>query len=207
MAKLFRWKGGRMTEIPNDSYGLASLSIYGVATVFGQWDDTPHLLAVGFDAETRHVAEEAGGWKVLSFNHIHKPGTLNSYYSFVTVTGREKLLAAPGSAHWIPQLVPEIYDYDRRQVSTVPTSAGLIGDLPILFALPAFSAPPEILVQVLTTKMQPNVWRPHPHAHSRELLPPSPSTVLTLAKVMLSVDWSSPCIWILPTSKGRTRQC
>ncbi|KAL8755824.1 MAG: hypothetical protein Q9184_004682 [Pyrenodesmia sp. 2 TL-2023] len=148
-ARFFRWKGGRATEIPNNSYSNARLRTYGVATVFGQYKDTPHLLAVGFDAETKDVAEEPGGWKVLSFNHTQDPQ--GHWYSSIGVFRSEQLLAAPGSRHWMPQLLPEIYDYDRRQTATVPTSAGLIGDLPILFGLVAFSAPPHLLSHVLTS--------------------------------------------------------
>ncbi|KAL8922276.1 MAG: hypothetical protein Q9208_005246 [Pyrenodesmia sp. 3 TL-2023] len=164
-ARFFRWKGGRATEISNSSYGNR-LRTYGVATVFGQYKDTPHLLAVGFDAETKDVAEEPGGWKVLSFNHTQDPQ--GSWLSSIGVTGTQQLLAAPGSRHWMPQLVPEIYNYDSRQIAAVPTSAGLIGDLPILFGLVAFSAPPEQLSRVMISCMRPNAWIHHNYAHSRD---------------------------------------
>lgn len=108
---------------------------------------------------------------MLSFNH--KQGPQGSWYSSIGVTGSEQLLAAPGSRHWMPQLVPEIYDYDRRQAGPVPTSAGLIGDLPILFGLVAFSAPPEQLSHVLISCMQPNAWLPHRYPHSRRSCAPS----------------------------------
>ncbi|KAI4124599.1 MAG: hypothetical protein LQ338_004718 [Usnochroma carphineum] len=165
-AKLFRWRGGTMREIP---YGQPGLSSYGAATVFGQHPDTDHLLAVDFDAETRDVAEQYGGWKVLSFNHQFLLGPPESYYSFVSLTGQEQLLAAPGSPKWMPELLPKIYDYDsRRQTSNIPKSAGLIGQLPILFALPAFSAPPGKLSDVLTNSMRPNRWEHHGRPHSRD---------------------------------------
>ncbi|KAL8723014.1 MAG: hypothetical protein Q9225_000631 [Loekoesia sp. 1 TL-2023] len=82
-------------------------------------------------------------------------------------------MAAPGSPHWMPQLVPAIYDYDPGQATTrpsPPSSAGLIGYLPILFALPAFSAQPHMLSQVLTRHLRPNTWLPHnyPHGHIAE---------------------------------------
>ena len=40
------------------------------ATVFSQFPNTHHLLAVSFDAQTRSVMESQEGWRVLSFHHI-----------------------------------------------------------------------------------------------------------------------------------------
>ncbi|KAL8801143.1 MAG: hypothetical protein Q9200_007036, partial [Gallowayella weberi] len=158
-ARLFRWEGGRMSDITATDLGKKQgLSLHSVATIFTQWQDTPHLLAVNFDAETRDVAEEYGGWKVLSFDHIPQYGTPRTYYSSVGVAGAEQQLAAPGSPAWMPQLLPEIYNYDSRQSAVQPISAGLIGNLPILFALPAFSAQPDSLSSILVSKMRPNLW-------------------------------------------------
>ncbi|KAL8950383.1 MAG: hypothetical protein Q9222_003581 [Ikaeria aurantiellina] len=127
---------------------------FETATIFTQFDDTHHLLAVLFDAEQEHVVEHPGGWKVLSFDHI--PQDIQRTYSSVDILGDKKQLAARGSADWVPQLVPEIYNYDATQNPIRTASAGLIGKLPILFALPAFSARPERLSQVLTGHMRPN---------------------------------------------------
>ncbi|KAL8855678.1 MAG: hypothetical protein Q9178_007689 [Gyalolechia marmorata] len=143
---------------------------YSIATIFTQYKDTNHLLAVTFDAEKRDVREEYGGWKVLSFDHIVVPqdGTQRTYYSSVGVAGAERQLAAPGSPTWIGQLLPSIYDYDSGEPQR--TSGGLIGNLPLLFALPAFSAQPDRLSHVLTSCMKPNKWQRHnlPHGHIEE---------------------------------------
>ncbi|KAI4282292.1 MAG: hypothetical protein L6R35_005444, partial [Caloplaca aegaea] len=127
-ARLFRWKGGRVTEISNDTSSLGRLTIYGAATVFTQYPDTHHLLVVEFDAETKDVCEHPGGWKVLSFNHRHQPGSQNTFRSSITEFGAHQQLAAPGSSQWVPQLIPRIYDYDPREVTNTPRSAGLIGE-------------------------------------------------------------------------------
>ncbi|KAL8767920.1 MAG: hypothetical protein Q9209_005708 [Squamulea sp. 1 TL-2023] len=167
--RLFRWMGGRMTDITAKELNK-KYSPYSVATIFTQYRDTHHLLAVTFDAERKDVAEENGGWKVLSFDHIPQQGTPPTYYSSVGVAGDQQQLAAPGSPAWMPQLLPAIYNYDSRQIPA-PISAGLIGNLPILFALPAFSAQPEKLSDVLTSSMQPNRWLKHqglPHGHISE---------------------------------------
>ncbi|KAL8975990.1 MAG: hypothetical protein Q9205_007919, partial [Flavoplaca limonia] len=152
-AKLFRWKGGRMTTITAGD--LNKCTTYAVATIFTQWPDTDHLLAVTFDAEKKDVVEENGGWKVLSFDYVTRPGT-QGLYSSVSVAGGRQQLAAPGSPAWVPQLLPRIYNYDPKPNRPQPVSAGLIGDLALLFALPAFSAQPGSLSQVLMSCMQPN---------------------------------------------------
>ncbi|KAL9024804.1 MAG: hypothetical protein Q9180_007803 [Flavoplaca navasiana] len=165
-ARLFRWIGGRMTDISAESTIDAKRSLYGVATVFTQWPDTPHLLAVTFDAEKKDVAEESGGWKVLSFDYIPQPGT-QRLYSSVSVAGNYQQLAAPGPG-LVPQLLPRIYDYNPLPHRTPPISAGLIGNLPILFALAAFSVHSGGLSKVLTSHIQPNRWCAHQFEHGRE---------------------------------------
>ncbi|KAL8847911.1 MAG: hypothetical protein Q9221_007042 [Calogaya cf. arnoldii] len=168
-ARLFRWKGGTMTDITAGNLNKQR-SPHGVATIFTQWRDTNHLLAVTFDAEKKDVAEEYGGWKVLSFDHVRipQPGTQPTYYSSVVVAGEQQQLAAPGSPTWTPQLLPTIYDYDPKPNLPQPASAGLIGNLPLLFALPAFSAQPDQLTNVLTSFMQPNRWHRHELPHGRK---------------------------------------
>ncbi|KAL8753447.1 MAG: hypothetical protein Q9199_005044 [Rusavskia elegans] len=171
-ARLFRWMGGRMTDItaPESGNGYTR-TLYSVATVFTQWQDTNHLLAVTFDAEKMDVTEDNGGWKVLSFEHISQYGTQGTYSS-VGVAGDQQQLAAPGSPAWMPQLLPTIYDYDYHPDPKLPlpVSAGLIGNLPLLFVLPAFSAQPHHLSYVLTNFMQPNRWHRHqlPHGHDQD---------------------------------------
>ncbi|KAL8672074.1 MAG: hypothetical protein Q9168_003469, partial [Polycauliona sp. 1 TL-2023] len=148
-------------------------TLYDVATIFTQWSDTSHLLAVAFDAEKKDVAEDYGGWKVLSFDHIPR-NELQRTYSSVGVAGAEKQLAAPGSSTWMPQLLPTIYNYDpspNQSNQQRPNSAGLIGSLPLLFALPAFSAPPLQLSHVLTSFMQPGRWLTHQLPHGRGSYP------------------------------------
>ena len=136
---------------------------HSTVTVFTQRPDTDHLLAVNFDAETRNVCEEPGGWRVLTFDHY--PNGQNGTYSYVHLVGAEQHLAAPGSHDWMPQLMPAIYDYQTVNVNGVPVtprtqSAGLIGSLPLLLALAAFSAPPNSLAAAFS-RVQPGMWLPH----------------------------------------------
>lgn len=171
---MFRWRGGRIIKDMTSEIGHRNgFTQHSIATIFTQYPDTTHLLAVAFDVQTRNVAEDYGGWKVLSFDHISQSGTQNTYSS-IGVAGAHQQLAAPGAPHWMPQLVPGIYDFNPHQAFQRATSAGLIGHLPILFALPAFSAPPYLLPNVLTNHLQPNTWVPHNHPNGCKSDPPSP---------------------------------
>ena len=154
----FRWMDGYMAFIgPNDPVGRSLHQPYSAATVFTQNPDTPHLLVVPFDAQRTNVVEYPGGWRPLVFHHV-RIGNTQRTYSAVSAHGDRQHIAALGSPHWIPQLLPPLYNY---QSGPVRIQAGLIGSLPLLIALAAFSAPPGVLVGVLTNCIQPMAWRPH----------------------------------------------
>lgn len=176
IGSMYRWEGGRIAKIPeNDPIRRERLGQYSSATVFTQEPDTDHLLAKNFNAQTKSLARESAVWKVLRFNHIARDG--QSTYSSVNLFGAQPQLAAPGSFSWLPQLLPAIYDFyevtnegGRRPPTTV--SAGLIGSLPLLLAMAAFSAPAHSLAHALDC-IQPGIWRPHglPSGRSRFYLP------------------------------------
>ena len=156
---LFRWVSGVITHVSaNDTVGRSLHQIYSAATVFTHNPDTPHLLAVPFDAEIKHAHENQGGWRPLFFHHTHSHKTQYTY-SAVSTVGDRQHIAAPGSSHWMPQLLPSVYDY---QAGSPRIQAGLIGSIPLLIALAAFSAPPDALREVLIDCLRPGTWRPHP---------------------------------------------
>lgn len=159
----FKWTGGVLLSLPPASAPNVG-TLYREATIFSQQGDTDHLLAVNFDAQLRNVRDTLGGWRVLSFNHV--PRTNRSTYSKVNLFGEEQQLAAKGCEHWMPQLLPAHYDYQRTDAQDNPIpaeteQAGLIGDLAILISLAAFSAPRDRLTAVLTSSIGPGVWRRH----------------------------------------------
>ena len=169
---LFRWKGGVMTRLAEDSrvgsVKTKNLQEYSAATVFTQRPDTTHLLAVDFDARTISVSSTGQGWRTLSFNY----GTINntiSTYSSLTLIGNYGQIAAPGPETQIPQLLPEIYNFHPendshgRPMPSKRRHAGIIGRLALLLALPVFSAPRGALVSILTQCLRPSIWRPHPY--------------------------------------------
>ena len=156
---LFHWLGGTMTVVgTNDAVGRSLNQIYSAATVFTQYPDTPHLLVVPFDAQLTHPYQNNGGWRPLFFFHPPRLGNTQRTYSAVSAFGDRQQIAAPGSRHWMPQLLPRFYDC---QPGSSRIQAGLIGSIPILIALAAFSAPPTVLAGVLTTCVQPRAWQPH----------------------------------------------
>ena len=160
-SSFFCWRGGSMTHFPaNYPISQALGQIHSAATIFTQNPDTPHLLVVPFDARMRHVYQYPGGWRPLVFRHVPIDSTQS--YSAVLANGDRQHIAAPGSPHWMPQLLPRVYDY---QSGSARVQAGLIGSIPLLIALAAFSARPTFLPAVLTSCLQLGRWLPHQHQY------------------------------------------
>lgn len=151
---LFRWSGGRIHQIVSASPLGAH---FDSATVFTH--RTGHLLAVELDAQETDVASTDQGWRELSFNH-EPEGNSGRFYSYVDVLGLEEKIAAP-STHLMTQLLPSVYNC--QQADPLVTNAGLIGSLPILLAMAAFTAAPDQLTTVFTRYVQPGVWQNHQH--------------------------------------------
>ena len=168
----FHWRGGRITLQPHDPFQGPGVNrtVYRAATVFTQYPGTPHLLAVPFNARTRSVNQFGRGWQCMTFNHI-PVGNSNSYYSYISDRGGQQRIAAPGSQHWMDQLLPDWYNCNDVEDSR-RTQAGLIGELPLLFALAAFSAPPASQGS-LRHSIAPGRWIPHHQNTGRGLLIPS----------------------------------
>ena len=157
---LLLWERGRNIVVPaNDPIWGVDLdrNVYRAATIFTQYPELPTLLSVPFDARTRSVPLYGRGWQGIKFNHI-QVGIRNAYYSYISTRGVEQRLAAPAPQYWIPELLPDWYDCHPWHVTRA--QAGLIGELPLLFALAAFSAPPHG-PEVLLSSMQPGKWISH----------------------------------------------
>lgn len=151
---LFHWSGGNIHQIPRASRLGAH---FDSATVFSHHHYTGHLLAVELDAQEIDVASTDQGWRELSFNH-EPEGNSGRTYSYIDVLGPEEKIAAP-SRHLMTQLLPSIYNCQQADPSV--TNAGLIGSLPILLAMAAFTAAPTQLATVFTHYVQPGVWQNH----------------------------------------------
>lgn len=161
-ANYFRWLNGSMIHYPANVPIIQALGpVHSAATVFTQNPDTPHLLVVPFDVKRSDVKKYPGGWGPLSFRHVPTGKTQRSY-SAVLANGDHRYIAAPGSPHWMPQLLPEVYDC---QGGDPRLQTGLIGSIPLLIALAAFSAPSTYLLSVLTSCLHLGKWLPHEHMY------------------------------------------
>ena len=166
----FLWHAGSMKYLEEKSplgrIDETKLSVYRSSTIFTQRQDTPHLLAVSFDAREKSVCKQQHGWTNISFRYKPAAGGARTY-AYLTVLGQERQLAASGPEFQIPQLLPHIYNYEAKYdhhqkiVSPGTSHAGLIGELTLLLALAVFSAPIGRERQVLVNCVKPKMWRPH----------------------------------------------
>ena len=165
-ARFFRWRDGRIESItvkdlPTDCGPLRS---HNVGSVFVH-KETNHLLVTDINAAAFDVIKYGchGKWSRLYFHHKRVTKTDSRYYTELDFTGTKGLTAANISGRCMPQLIPSIYNDPRQD----RVNAGLIGKLPLLFAIAAFSAPKQFLVDVLTKSVRPGEWRPHSHPLGR----------------------------------------
>ena len=182
---VFHWRGGTMTQIAaHEEVGHPLGQFFSAATVFTQNPDTPHLLVVPFDARRGDVAGYPGGWRPLTFRHVRIPNTQHAY-SAVSANGDRQHIAARGSPRWMPQLLPRVYDDQSRSTRI---QAGLIGSIPLLIALAAFSAPISFLPSMLTNCLRLQRWHPHQYQYpaGRKL------------GCLMSFQYQAHCIQTLP---------
>ena len=157
------------------------MEFYDAATVFSQARGTDNLLTVPFDARTRNVSECGHDWKCLGFEY--KPAQNGDTYASLAFIGEEEGLPANVPA-W-GKLIPQPYRYQKTNdkgnpIPSETSCAGLIGKLPLLIALAAFSAQPDGLRNALTTsRSESGRWVPHNFTTGRQSLP---SLALTSAK-------------------------
>ena len=206
---LYRWIGGRITRVPNNESGrLANCELFAAATVFTQMPDTPHLLAVPFDAEKANVKEYGPGWRSLSFNHVPVNGDSRKAYSSIVNLGSEARIAGPGSRRIVGSLLPSVYDYhqtfdtNNRPIPSERDHAGLIGSLPLLLALAAFSAPPGLLDQAFTRSVIPGTWSPHNFQGGCKRIKACSLVRADWLQTFRSEEWSSRYISTIPIRKS-----
>ena len=139
---------------------------------------------VDFDAGRQLTFDVGGGgkrkWRHLSFGDaslpLEAPPSSNKPFSMTrdlhyTSVSFEELASKPRNAlpaHMVPQLLPKRY----RHIGLFgkKATAGVVGSLPLLIALAAFSAPREYLTDVLTNSIRPGRWVPHDYPCGRRRL-------------------------------------
>ena len=166
--EFFRWKGGRVTECVNSPYatGLDLSSVqYRTATIFltvPSFHEAPLrvlFIAAACNAQTSAVTESSlPGWRQLCFREtLIEDDSSKACFSHIFLGDgmyTEKL-GYIKQANWKSQLLPEFYEIGDW------SSRGLTGQLPLLLALAAFSAPEARLVSVMTESLRLGEWRPH----------------------------------------------
>lgn len=127
-----------------------------VASVFFQARQD-NFLAVFRDCAKYNISEGDLGWSQIGFHH--NPG----FVSEVDIAGQFDLLAAPATgSSWMPQVIPEVYDYDRNMAARFDgESGGLCGKLSLLIAMAAFSAEERNAENVVATCFRGGMWKKH----------------------------------------------
>lgn len=178
LGPIYRWQDGQVnavapsTAIPANMLPLSTSRSHPLhfrtATVFCQ--QPPAFLAVNFDARRESVPDSfLGGWRELGFQYTPVVQNPSSVYSYIDFACEHLQLAAPGapSSHWIPQLLPQQYHWTPDVGDTNLTNAGLIGQLPLIIALAAFSCTPAHVDHVLRNCIRPGRWDRHNGAAGR----------------------------------------
>ncbi|KAI9757514.1 MAG: hypothetical protein M4579_003427 [Chaenotheca gracillima] len=158
--RLYRWYNGSVSEVSQmdpafNTYRAGHLEQYSVASIYVQ-TQTDNILAIMTDVIENDVEP---GWRWSRLGFSDRPTV-----SFLEA-GQQDQLPAPGPAYLIPQLLPRVYQWRPEATTNTNTMApppkGLCGELPLLLALAACSAPPSWMRYVLTQCIQPGSWSRH----------------------------------------------
>lgn len=194
---LYRWaNGGIVQEINKSTYpGASELNTrsscpwtYRTNTVFVQQNNAS-ILAVDFDARRKDVRDsDIAEWREIGFHHLHGQ---TSVYSYLDVPGEHAHLASgppPQATNptWINQLFPQQYHWSLNVDASYPNHrhVGLIGRLPLIISLAAFSCQPFQVRHVLTNCIRPGRWAFHGANHHRA----STLSKKTLEKILKLID-------------------
>ncbi|OAX77592.1 hypothetical protein ACJ72_08108 [Emergomyces africanus] len=102
------------------------------------------FLGVPFNCKRKSVEQEIRtnsarhGWRRLMFNHL-EPLANGNPISYIAFDGAHNVLAAPGSQRWMPELIPQTYNYNLQE--KVDGCTALVGNLALFIGFAAFSGP------------------------------------------------------------------
>lgn len=156
--KIYRWNA-------RDQQSLTDVTQQAVPSVYTQRTVYHHggkFWVVPYDATEYNVGSMSTWWRALTFEHLPNNGV-----SSVTCAGTELRLAAQRPDQlWLQQLFPDGYWANPPTVQP----GGLQGDLALILALGAFSAPRGRTAAALSTSFKVGRWVPHHFSHGREYL-------------------------------------
>jgi hypothetical protein len=157
----YHWSRGTVKKMRPSQH--ADIRNYGSTSMF--WcHDRQAFLQVPYDCTEKNVSEESryGGrldWAKLTFHHRAICGRR---VSLVGYGFEHSQLGTKAPRRWMPNLLPEVYEYHGWSESQVLCHLG--GELSIIIGLIAFSASPGIPIQDLGRSLeepaQGRPWRP-----------------------------------------------
>jgi hypothetical protein len=152
---LYRWLNGVSERLPDD-YPRPKKK-FEVASVFFQARQNNFVAALR-DCTREDISDGPYGWIQISFRH-------HSGLSEVDLGAEKFLLAAPADgSSWMPQVVPEVYNYDTKTPMAKEYKGppgGLCGKLSLLIAMAAFSAKEEHAEAVVSKCFSYGEWKRH----------------------------------------------
>lgn len=161
------WDNGSVSGVPPEKLG--QIKPYSTTSMF--WgNDRQAFLHVPCDCTAVSVKNAKGGrekdmlldWAKISFCHKR---VVNRCLSLIGYHYEKNELGAKGSPYWMPQLLPEVYQY--AGVPEYEGSCLLAGDLSVLLSLAAFSIEPQpqmqIIGRLLQKTSQGTEWHRHQH--------------------------------------------
>ena len=160
--RLYRWRSGVASVVSQSDGAYAAITQdpqgyeYSAGTVFTQAPWSQKFLAVKFDARWTNV-DPNYRWEKLMFNHVPHPAGQNFYYSDLGVLRIFHKLSTSTNADWQRDLFPTVMHCDDTSTfAQNRRNAGLIGSLPFLIAVIAFSGLRQNLDTILQHCLQPS---------------------------------------------------
>lgn len=150
---LYRWRkwGSEIVISPRPEKKVEVASVFFQARL-------DNFVGVFKDCTRHDIAKEDFGWSHLAFHHNH------GRISEVDLAGEKDVLAAPANgSSWMPQVLPEVYNYPIRDPSKsfAGEYGGLCGKLSLLIAMAAFSASEQHAEVVVAKCFQFGEWTKH----------------------------------------------
>ena len=155
--RLYRWQSGVASPISQTDAAYTAIVQnpvgyqYSTATVFTQAPSSQEFLAVNFDARWKNIDPDHR-WEKLMFRHVPSPAGQEYYYSDLGIGSlrNSHFLATLSNADWQHDLFPAAMHCDGNHAfANGRRNAGLIGELPYLLAVIAFSGPRQNLLNIL----------------------------------------------------------
>lgn len=153
--RLYRWNARDSQTVTPIAFP-ANCTVYGRATVY---HCNSRFWAVPYDATRYNVREQNIMWKALKFDHLS-----NGVSSVGFAHEEPRLATQHPNQTWPQQLFPD--GYQAIQGSNQP--GGLQGDLAVILALAAFSAPRGQMANAINTSFKVGRWHTHHLGYGRE---------------------------------------